>query len=129
MRFESRTVKELGPSRDWVTLGTVGVEEQQLKMESRSFVQSDEEFDLDGSAYTFEPEYTDEKLQDMERRQRGHVTEFVHQGVVQPVQPVQPATTAMYPNPGMVAGESSTPCIFSFGFHNWEMHRHEPFSQ
>ena len=93
-------------------------------MESRSFVQSDEEFELDGSAYMFEPEYTDKELHDMERRQRWHVTEFEHQGVVQPV---QPATTAMYPNPGMVAGESSTPCIFSFGFHNWEMHKHEPF--
>ncbi len=39
-------------------------------MENMSFVAADEEFQFDGSPYIFEPEYTDEELQDMERRQR-----------------------------------------------------------
>ena len=54
-----------------VTLGTVGVEEHSLKMASRSFVESDEEeFEFDGNSHMFDPEYTDEELEDMERRQR-----------------------------------------------------------
>ena len=40
-------------------------------MASRSFIESDEEdLEFDGNSHTFEPEYTDEELEDMERRQR-----------------------------------------------------------
>ncbi len=39
-------------------------------MENMSFIAADEEFQFDGSPYMFEPEYTDEELQDMESRQR-----------------------------------------------------------
>ena len=40
----------------------------------------------------------------------GHVTEFAHQCEV------QPPTIAMYPDPCMLAGESSTPCYFLIRF-------------
>ena len=40
-------------------------------MASRSFIESDEEdLEFDGNSHMFDPEYTDEELEDMERRQR-----------------------------------------------------------